>query len=203
MLTAACGNKQAPPPDVPGAPPPKPALTKPAGNSAPVDRIPRPLLEAVLREGPAWVFDKVPLEEVLEQGKFVGWRVRELPAEWGKIELQPGDVVTQVNTMPLETPADFWTAWTTLTVASELKVAYLRDGEAKEMSYPIDVSPDPALSHRLKKRPAQAGANAPDASDAQPVVPGNEDYNPPKRKKTVVIKGRERPLSDTLVDWSH
>lgn len=198
IAAAACGDKQAPPPDLPPAPRPVPGAIKPAMAEMSASYIRRPMLEAVLRQGPAWIFERVPVEEVMTKGKFVGWRVRELPHEWRDIDLRPGDVVTKVNAMSLETPKDFWSAWTTLTVASELKIAYLRDGEPREMSYPIEGTPNPELASRMKAPPPAAGAQGPPDSP----VPGNQSYNAPRQKKTIIIKSNERPLSDTVVDWS-
>jgi hypothetical protein len=179
-LLLACGK--------PAEAPPPPAPQKPApdhtADDAPV-RLHRAELEAVLAKGPPWILSRIEMEEVLESGKFVGWRLRDLPYEWKGIDLKPGDVVTAVNTLPLETPDDFWAAWTTLSVASELKVSYLRDGEERVLSLPIDGSPDPELSKKLSDKPE----------------PG-ERPQPPQRKKTVVIPSDDRPISDTVVDWS-
>ena len=188
----SCADKQAPPAAT--------AATKPAAaasaSAAPIARaghIPRAALDAVLQQGAFWVLEQVPIEQVMDKGKFVGWRVLELPRQWASAELQPGDVVTKINTMSLERPEDFFAAWSTLSVASELKVAYLRDGEAKEMSMPIDGSPDPALSQRFQQH-----AKGPSTSKDLPPPPAQ--YQPPRVKKTIVIKGEDRPLSDTRVD---
>jgi hypothetical protein len=32
-------------------------------------------------------------------------------------------------------------------------------------------------------------------------VKGNQRYNKPKRKNTIVIKGEDRPVTDTVVDF--
>ena len=162
----------------------------------PEGAISRGSLELVLRQGPPTFLSQVPVEEVFEGRKFVGWRLQELPRAWSGIELQPGDVVTAVNAMPLETPNDFWAAWTSLSVASELKVAYLRDGEALEMSLPIYGQPSADLSKEMNRhapgRPAQTES---------PVQAGGEKTKvPPKR--TITIESKERPLSDTNTDWS-
>jgi len=143
------------------------------------------------------VLNRVPIEEVLEKGKFIGWRVQQLPVEWEDVELRAGDVVTAVNTLPLETPTELWAAWTTLTVASEVKVAYLRDGEPRELSLAIYGAANPGVANELQKRP-KPGDQVPQDSP----VKANQRYNKSKQFKTITIKGQERYNTDTLVDWS-
>jgi len=192
LLLTAC----AAPPLPKRAPAPK-SVVQEAAPDAPAGTISRAELELVLRHGPPWLLQRVPIEEVLEKGKFIGWRLTELPLEWDA-DLQPGDVVTRVNAMPIETPNDFWAAWTTLTVASELKVAYLRDGEPREIAIPIHGSPDPAVASELKRRPQQRE----DLPTEQSPVRANQRYNKSKQFKTIVIAPIERYESDTNVDWS-
>lgn len=190
---AACGGST-PPPEPPKKPAPKAPMVE---QAVPDGAIARRQLEAVLREGPPWVLSRVPIDEVVEGKKFVGWRIQELPVAWDDVDLRAGDVVTGVNAMPLETPTDFWAAWTTLSVASELKINYRREGQEMEVSIPIVGMPNPELGEELskdpKKEPAQSGSP----------VPGNQSYADPTRKGTVVIKPEERPVTDTLVDWSN
>jgi hypothetical protein len=192
FLLAACGT---PPP--PPKRPPAPKAAAQAVPDAPAGSISRAALEVVLRHGPPWILQRVPIEEVLEKGKFKGWRVTEVPLDWDA-DLQAGDVVTRVNAMPLETPNDFWAAWTTLTVASELKVAYLRDGEQREIAIPIHGSPNPAVASELQKRPQQRE----DLPTEESPVKANQRYNKSKQFKTIVIPPTERYDSDTNVDWS-
>jgi hypothetical protein len=190
VLLAAC----APPP---AADPPEPAQKTTELPAPPTGGyLDRGQLEVVLREGPPWLLERVPIEEVMEGDKFVGWRVQDLPREW-TVDLQPGDVILTVNAMPIETPNDFWTAWTSLSVASELKVAYLREGEPREMSIPIYGQPSPALAKDLQERGPDSGR------PPESPVKANQDYAPPKQSKTITIKGDDKPLSDTNTDWSN
>lgn len=139
---------------------PAPEERKPTANvnvvdvKVPAGAVGRPQVDAVLREGPGWLLDQVPVEEVMREGKFVGWRIRELPAQWSGGELRAGDVVTRINAMPVETPNDFWAAWTTLSVASELKIDYLRGDEARVFSLPIVGQPDPQMTASINERRA-------------------------------------------------
>jgi hypothetical protein len=147
------------------------------------DGIARRSLEIVLAEGPAWLLARVPVEEVLSKGKFVGWRVQQLPHGWRNIDLRSGDVVKRVNGMAIDTPSKLWSAWSMLRVASELKVAYTRDGKAGELRM--------AIVGRPSQMPVQANAKAP-APEARPRRRG---------RRTVVIKG-ERHDSQPTVDYT-
>src|SRR5262245_5761331 len=125
LALGGCGGAEPPPAAAPQAAA-KPAKPPPA--SLPAGHIARADVDAVLAEGPPWVLRRVPIEEVIREGKFYGWRVVAMPPEWSGIDLKPGDVVTRVNGMTLEKPDDLFTAWTSLVIASDLKVAYERDG---------------------------------------------------------------------------
>jgi hypothetical protein len=172
----------------------KKAVPPPSESQVPEGHLDRARLERVLRQGPPWVLERVPIEEVIEEGKFVGWRVQHLPDAWAGVDLRPGDVVTRVNALPVETPTDMWAAWTTLSVASELKVAYLRDGETRELSVPISGAPSPGMANASNREPRPAPEESP--------VKANQTYKDPKYGKTIIIKSQDRPLSDTIVDWS-
>ncbi len=171
-LLAACAKEPLLSPDLPGPGDAEPAPTATA-EAAVVSEgaIDRADLESVLREGPAWLLARIQLEEVLANEKFQGWRLRELPIEWSRVDLRAGDVVTRINTLPVESPTDFWSAWTTLSVASEVKVDFLRDGAPKEVRIPIAGQADPASAARLEK--------------ATPPAPAPRD----KRFETVTIAG--------------
>jgi type II secretory pathway component PulC len=59
------------------------------------------------------------------------------PAAWSGVDLRPGDVVTSVNGFPIEHPEQAQTVFDSLDVASELRVAYERDGQPRELAYAI------------------------------------------------------------------
>jgi hypothetical protein len=179
------GCSPSPPPELPPAPEKKDVVAP----KLPEQFIDRRRLEAVLQEGPGWLLERVPIEEVLEGESFVGWRVRDLPVELSGVDLRSGDVVTAVNGMPLETPPDFWAAWTTLTVASELTIAYVREGEPRELRVPILGSPNPAVAEELKQQQGEAPPE-------RPTEPRQ------RRKETIVIEPHEKPSTDTITDYS-
>ena len=111
-------------------PPPAPA---PAGPGRPVDCGParsrrRALgVHAVVSEGLGMFLRRVDVDDqpVFVGGKFHGFRIAGLrdPQFWSGVDLKPGDVVTSVNGFPIEHPEQAQTAFESLEVASELRVA--------------------------------------------------------------------------------
>jgi hypothetical protein len=181
LLALALTGVACSPPPAATPPPPKP---KPrAARSDDAVRVHRAELDAVLAQGPPWVLSRVDIEEVLDSGKFVGWRMRDVPVAWSDVDLRPGDVVMAINSMPLETPDQFFAVWSTLTVASEIRVKYLRDGEERELRIPVDGSPNPRVAKQLTRE--------------QPAPKADPDK---KRRDTVIIKGDDKPLTDTDVE---
>ncbi len=159
LLLAGCGGEmaEAPPPDL-GPPPPKEAAAAPV----PRGHLARTDVDRVLTEvGPAWVFRRVLHREVLQKGKFVGWQLTGLPEEWRDIDLQPGDVVTRVNDLALETPDHAWEVWKSVAKLKAIKVHLIRAGQARILTIPIDGEPDAKVAQRLEqgapRAPAQRG----------------------------------------------
>lgn len=194
-LTSACGSD---PSSGPTAPVPTADPTAETEATAPQGQIDRRTLDLVLLKGPVWLLRRIPIEEVLHQGEFVGWRIRELPDQWSEVDLQPGDVITAINDQPVEKPNDFWAVWATLGTAKELKVAYQRYGEASELTIPIWGEPDPRISQRLdEQRPRPPSSKtiggSPAGRDDSKLPPPAAAGREPKRKPTIVI----RPPSTT------
>jgi type II secretory pathway component PulC len=81
-------------------------------------------------------FDDTP---VLVGGKFHGFRIAALHGAgfWTGIDLRPGDVVTSINGLPIERPEQAQVAFESLDVASELRVAYERQGQPRELVFAI------------------------------------------------------------------
>ncbi|MBK8251721.1 MAG: serine protease [Polyangiaceae bacterium] len=180
-----CAAADTPPAETPAkqAPTTAPkAAAAPAAPAAPVDNaapghLARPMVERVLRQGPPWLLAQIVPEEVIRDGRFVGWRLLSLPASWN-IDLKPGDVVTKVNGLSIETPDDFWAAWMQMQSAVELRVAYERGGKPLELVMPID-------------GPTSAG---PLTSQDNPEPPPRA----PSRWKTVVIGGDDAAPVDPV-----
>jgi hypothetical protein len=134
LSVVACGGSQP-------APGPASSARRPTA-AAPARAIPGHLLRSdvdrALGQGPPWLLRRVLTEEVLRDGKFVGWRIVAIPEEWGGAGLKPGDVVTKVNGVVVEKPDDLWKVWTLMASAKELRIAYEREGAARELAMPID-----------------------------------------------------------------
>ncbi len=142
LASAACASAVRAPPVVqaPAASPaPPPAASAPA---APADHaVARSAVHAVVSEGLGMFLRRIDLDDqpVFVGGKFHGFRIAGLhdPKFWSGVDLKPGDVVTSVNGFPIERPEQAQTAFESLEVASELRVAVEREGQARELVYPI------------------------------------------------------------------
>lgn len=141
VASAAAGCAEAPP--VVQAPKTQEAPAQAAPGSAeaavPPGHLARADVEGVLQKGPPWLLRRITMEEVIREGKFVGWRILSLslPAAW-KVDLRPGDIVKTVNGLALERPDDFFAAWMQLHSAVELRLTCEREGKAHEVAMPIE-----------------------------------------------------------------
>jgi hypothetical protein len=182
-LLVACSST--PPPAEPelADPPPAPAETaapEATGPALPPGTVARAQVDKVLLRRPGWLLSKIEVEEVVRQNKFVGWRLVRMPGEWDGAGLQPGDVVIDVNGLSLEKPDDLWNAWLAVADASELKIAFERDGKGQSATLKIDGAPAKETKDALLQ--GEPASPAPQA----PVEKG--------RKPTVVIQGDPNPI---------
>jgi hypothetical protein len=178
-LLAGCAERDAEPPKSPAKPPASAATAAPAAAAIPAaapGHLARREVERVLQQGPPWLLRRVVPEEVIREGKFIGWRILSLPEDWS-LDLKSGDVVTKVNGLSIERPDDLWAAWMQLQSAVELRISYERDGRPRDLVMPID---------------GASGANVLGQMDApQPPVTRQSRWS------TVVIEGDEPvPSSD-------
>lgn len=162
LVSAGCGAEahQRARPSAPASQQ-KPSPDDEAGKedeSVPAGSIARSRVDAVLRQGPPWLLSHVEVEEVLRKGAFIGWRVVAMPVDWEGGGIKPGDIVTRVNGVGLEKPDDFFSAWTTVADAKEIRVAYERDGKSDELSMPIVGEPSPQTKLALEQEPPPASA---------------------------------------------
>lgn len=176
-LLAGCAEHDAAPPQTPAKKPPPAAAPSATGPAAAPGHLARAEVERVLRQGPPWLLRRVVPEEVIRDGRFVGWRLLSLPDDWG-IDLKNGDVVTKVNGLAIERPDDLWAAWMQMGSAVELRIAYEREGKARELVMPID-------------GPSTAGAQALDPEAPPPPKPRS-------RWTTTVIGTDDGPGSDPV-----
>lgn len=182
-LLAGCAEHDATPPKTAAAKASAGAQVAPAASVTPPvapGHLARGEVEGVLRKGPPWLLRRVTMEEVIREGRFVGWRILQLslPEDW-KVDLKPGDIVTKVNGLPLERPDDLWSAWLQLYSAIELRLSCEREGRPVDIALPID-------------GPSSAAASLAQV-DTQPPPPPR-----PSRWQTVVIEGDDGapPSSD-------
>jgi type II secretory pathway component PulC len=75
---------------------------------------------------------------IFRDHKFVGFRITSLNGPgWTGIDLKEGDVVTAVNGFTVERPEQAQQAFLSLAVASELRVDYEREGQARSLRLAI------------------------------------------------------------------
>jgi len=141
LASASCAaHVQAAPvaqaPAASAAPPPTVAV-----STSPTHAVARSAVHAVVSEGLGMFLRRIDIDDqpVFVGGKFHGFRIAGLrdPQFWSGVDLKPGDVVTSVNGFPIEHPEQAQTAFESLEVASELRVAVEREGQPREIIYPI------------------------------------------------------------------
>ncbi len=87
-----------------------------------------------------WLAGGAEVKQKLAKAKFQGWEiVRLYPGDpcYRQIDLQPGDVVTQVNGKPIERPEQAFAVFNSLRTDSALIVDYLRAGAPKRIGLDI------------------------------------------------------------------
>jgi type II secretion system protein C len=140
LAIAACGGSAPPPATVQPLSVKMPAQAA-AGATAHDHQLARSAVHDVVSQGLGAFLQHLELDEqpVLAGGKFHGFRIATLRDArfWEGVDLKPGDVVTRVNGFPIEHPEQAQTAFDSLEVASELRVAYERDGQPRELVYAI------------------------------------------------------------------
>ncbi len=124
------------------APAARPSATAaPVALASPDHAVQRSVLRAVVSQGLGAFLQHVDLDDqpVFVGGKFHGFRIAGLRDAkfWSGVDLKPGDVVTSVNGFPIEHPEQAQTAFESLDVASELRVALERGGQARELTYSV------------------------------------------------------------------
>jgi len=155
---AACASSQYPDIDEPMPPgvktvadSPAPALPDVAGSAAATPAHPGTLqradVERVVDAGFGRFLSLVDVQPSLSGGKFSGWSIVALqPADlWRGIDLQPGDVVTRVNGMPIEREIQAFEAFQAVRGADKLEVSYLRQSQPRTLSYVIVGKPSPSI----------------------------------------------------------
>ncbi len=125
--------------EYPPAPPPEAMSGPEAKPPVPEGALRRSDVEEVVGQGLGNFLQLVQLEPELKQGRFSGFRVLALqpPNFWEGVDLQPGDVVTAVNGKSIEEPNDAFKVFEGLRHAKELRVSFRREGQDRQLVYPI------------------------------------------------------------------
>ena len=136
-LLVACGggeNEPAKSPEAPGTAPSTTAAAVPERTT----QLHRAGVKRTIARGLGYFLQDVTVEDypVMTAGKFHGFRIKSVNADWG-VDLRPGDVVTKVNGMSIEHPEDADAALRSLEKATSLKVDFDRDGKPQTLELPI------------------------------------------------------------------
>ncbi len=141
LALVGCGAAR-PSPQAAKAPVAAPS-TNATPTTAPAARVTltRSGVHAAVSQGLGVLLQRVDVDDqpVLVGGRFHGFRLAALrdPDFWSGVDLKPGDVITSVNGFPIERPEQAQTALESLELARELRVAYERDGQPRELVYAI------------------------------------------------------------------
>lgn len=151
-----------PPPDpasVPGGASVQATKSSASGRAAvATGTLQRADVERVVDAGLGRFLGNVVIEPSLSAGKFTGWSIVGLePADlWGGVDLQPGDVVTKINGMPIEREVQAFDAFQAVRQAPVLEISYLRKNQPRTLRFTIVGTPSPSLP----KAPAPAASTA-------------------------------------------
>jgi hypothetical protein len=184
ILVLGCTGSAARPPASASSPPATPVSA--SATSGPAPEVPKghvgrgAVNRALTELGPVWLLRRVLREESFDKaGKFAGWRLTGLPDEWRDVDLRPGDVVSRVNGLSLETPDEAWEAWKSVALAREIRVHLEREGAPRDVVIPIDGEPSADVVSALDR-----GAPPPRSVEALPqrgvVRIGGEDGDEPE-----------------------
>jgi len=112
----------------PKEPPPQPVIST----------VTRPELNGVIEKGPPLVLAMVQVDSVLENGKFVGWKIVSFRTEAQEIlGLKPEDILTRVNAMPIERPEQIEAVYQKLKTADKISFDIIRAGQKQQLVSPI------------------------------------------------------------------
>lgn len=117
--------------------------------------------------------------ELDEYDRFIGWKIGKIHdrSRFEGLGIGTGDVVTSINGMPLERPAQAYEALMSLKTAQSIDVEYLRGGRVMRLSLPIVGEPGKATPISEAKTDAKdppAGAGAPTKIELQGASPTEE-----------------------------
>gem|GEM_PF-1292580 len=115
-----------------------------------------------------------------EEGQFRGFRIVEIrdKAKFRGLGLGTGDVITAINEMPIERPAQAYAAFVGLKSAESLEVTYLRGDREMRLSLPIVGKAPAAPKKEVKSSKVAKAAKAAPKTEAKV-----ESAKAPEKKK--------------------
>ncbi len=119
-------------------------------------------VESVVDAGLGRFLTHVVIEPSLSAGKFSGWSIVGLqpPELWTGVDLQPGDVITRVNGMPIEREMEAFDAFQAVRQAPSLEVTYVRQKQPRTLRFTIVGAPSRALPKAPAAVPTPAASAA-------------------------------------------
>jgi len=98
----------------------------------------RAALDEILSAGPAGVLASVQTDSVVDDGRFVGFRIVSFRVEVDPcLDLREEDVLTRVNGRVIERPEHYFEVFEALRSAKEIRFDLIRDGEPMTLTYPV------------------------------------------------------------------
>jgi len=146
-----------------------PAAAAPAKQPVPEGSLDRDGVVEIVDQGLGVFLQRVTVEPSLEDGRFQGFRVLGLAPQnfWGDVDVRVGDVIVAVNDRSVESPIEAYEVFESLRVAPELRVSLVREGEPRQLIFPIVGAPQP----RSDARPSDTATDA----DPTTAAPSNND----------------------------
>ncbi len=111
---------------------------------------------AIVDEGMSRFLQRVEVEASLQDGRFEGFRIVDLQPEnfWRDVDLRAGDVVTAVNGKSVEKPTEVFEVFESLRTVDALSVSLIRNGERRQLTFPIVGAPQPKRAPNDREQPA-------------------------------------------------
>lgn len=139
LFTGACASTPVLEGPAPALLPPPPPPSAMVSSEAPPGKLYRDDVVRFVDAGFPKFLQRIEVSADVRDGKFAGWVVRALyPRDfWQTVDLQPGDVVTQVNGSPVERETQAYDTFVALKTAPRLNVNYVRSGQPRTLGYDI------------------------------------------------------------------
>jgi S1-C subfamily serine protease len=146
LFAAACASTPVIEGPAPALLPPPPPASAVVSTEAPPGKLYRDDVVRFVDAGFPQFLQRIEVSADVRDGKFAGWVVRALhPRDfWQNVDLQPGDVVTQVNGSPVERETQAYDTFVALKTAPRLNVSYVRAGQPRTLGYDIIERPQTA-----------------------------------------------------------